>query len=128
VPQHYRPNKSLGKWVAKQREQYKLRLKGQHSFLTPYREEKLNQVGFSWYVRNALDTELQSAMDERNPPDTSMPTTTTTDEDTGTAAAPDVQVKVEDETNAPTAVEEEAEESKEDEMVEESKEDEMAEV
>ena len=64
VPQHYKPNKSLGKWVAKQREQYKLKLKGQHSFLTPYREEKLNQAGFSWHVRNSLDSEVQTVMDE----------------------------------------------------------------
>ena len=64
VPQHYKPNKSLGKWVAKQREQYKLKLKGQHSFLTPYREEKLNQAGFSWHVRNSLDSEVQNVMDE----------------------------------------------------------------
>ena len=64
VPQHYKPNRSLGKWVAKQREQYKLRLKGLHSFLTPYREEKLNAIGFSWFVRSALDSEVQSAMEE----------------------------------------------------------------
>jgi Helicase associated domain len=64
VPQHYKPNRSLGKWVAKQREQYKLRLKGQHSFLTPYREEKLNSIGFSWFVRSALETEVQSVLDE----------------------------------------------------------------
>jgi hypothetical protein len=39
-------------------------LKGQHSFLTPYREEKLNQAGFSWHVRNSLDSEVQTVMDE----------------------------------------------------------------
>lgn len=50
--------------MAKQREQYKLKLKGQHSFLTPYREEKLNQAGFSWHVRNSLDNEAQVVMDE----------------------------------------------------------------
>lgn len=52
VPQHYKPNRALGKWVAKQREQYKLMLKGQHSFLTPYRLEKLNALGFVWQVRS----------------------------------------------------------------------------
>ena len=29
--------------------------KGKHSFLTPYRLEKLEQVGFSWQIRTALD-------------------------------------------------------------------------
>jgi len=55
VPQHYKENKALGKWVAKQREQHKLLKKGQHSFLTPYRLEKLNNVGFVWSVRASLD-------------------------------------------------------------------------
>lgn len=55
VPQHFKENKALGKWVAKQREQHKLLKKGQHSFLTPYRLEKLNQVGFVWSVRSSLD-------------------------------------------------------------------------
>lgn len=55
VPQHYKQNKALGKWVAKQREQHKLLRKGQHSFLTPYRLEKLNSVGFVWSVRSSID-------------------------------------------------------------------------
>lgn len=52
VPQHYKDNKALGKWVAKQREQYKLKKKGQHSFLTPDRQEKLEQEGFLWSLRS----------------------------------------------------------------------------
>jgi len=63
VPQHFKPNKALGKWVAKQREQYKLLQKGQHSFLTALRLEKLNAIGFSWQVRAGLDAEVQSALD-----------------------------------------------------------------
>jgi len=55
VPQHYKENKALGKWVAKQREQYKLLKKGDHSFLTPYRLEKLEQAGFVWQVRTSLE-------------------------------------------------------------------------
>lgn len=55
VPQHYKENRALGKWVAKQREQYKLLKKGQHSFLTPLRLERLNEIGFVWSVRTALD-------------------------------------------------------------------------
>lgn len=48
VPQHYKENKALGKWVAKQREQFKLMKKGHHTFLTPYRLEQLNMAGFTW--------------------------------------------------------------------------------
>jgi Helicase associated domain len=61
VPQHYKPNKALGKWVAKQREQYKLLQKKQHSFLTPYRQEKLNTAGFVWVVRAGMDTDAVAA-------------------------------------------------------------------
>jgi hypothetical protein len=57
VPQHFKENRALGKWVAKQREQFKLLKKGQHSFLTPYRLEKLNAVGFVWQIRTALEGE-----------------------------------------------------------------------
>jgi hypothetical protein len=56
VPQHYKVNKALGKWVAKQREQYKLHKKGKHSFLTPDRLEKLNSIGFVWSVRGGSST------------------------------------------------------------------------
>jgi Helicase associated domain len=63
VPQHYKENKALGKWTAKQREQYKLYKKGQHSFLTPYRLEKLNQIGFVWQVRSGNDGE-EDPLDE----------------------------------------------------------------
>ncbi|KAL7578407.1 hypothetical protein ACA910_012804 [Epithemia clementina (nom. ined.)] len=64
VPQHYRENRALGKWVAKQREQFKLKKKGQHSFLTPDREEKLNSVGFMWQVRSNL---AEDEEDEQQP-------------------------------------------------------------
>lgn len=37
--------------MAKQREQYRLRSQGKHSFLTPDRLEKLNEAGFVWSVR-----------------------------------------------------------------------------
>jgi hypothetical protein len=33
--------------------------KGKHTFLTPYRLEKLNQIGFVWQVRTSLDEELE---------------------------------------------------------------------
>ena len=53
VPQHYKANRALGKWVAKQREQYRLKKNGEHSFLTDYRIEKLEQCGFAWQVRHS---------------------------------------------------------------------------
>lgn len=31
--------------------------RGQHSFLTPFRLEKLNEAGFVWSVRSSLDNE-----------------------------------------------------------------------
>lgn len=58
VPQHYKENKALGKWVAKQREQFKLLKQGKHSFLTEDRLEKLNTVGFVWQVRSGIDSDI----------------------------------------------------------------------
>jgi hypothetical protein len=43
----------------KQREQYKRMKKGLHSFLTPYRLEKLEQLGFAWHIRTSLDPDDQ---------------------------------------------------------------------
>jgi hypothetical protein len=111
----------LGKWVAKQREQYKLKLKGQHSFLTPYREEKLNQAGFSWHVRNSLDSEVQTVMDElihnnRNAlAATTGPTSSSTNDDTNdnvdgvTAETEDTTEVAQDTTVNPIKEEEEEE-------------------
>jgi hypothetical protein len=56
-----------GKWVAKQREQMKLLKQEKHSFLTPYRLEKLNQIGFVWQVRTALDSEDGDDMADAEP-------------------------------------------------------------
>jgi hypothetical protein len=64
VPQHFNSNKALGKWVAKQREQYKLLKAGKHSFLTPYRLEKLEQAGFVWSVRMPLESEVRNVIGE----------------------------------------------------------------
>jgi hypothetical protein len=68
VPQHFKQNKALGKWVAKQREQYKLLKKGVHSFLTPYRLERLNVAGFVWQVRTALEGEVMEGDDDGDTP------------------------------------------------------------
>ena len=53
VPQSYAPNKALGKWVAKQREQYRNREEGKHSSLTDDRLNKLNNVGFKWILNKS---------------------------------------------------------------------------
>ena len=39
--------------MAKQREQYRLKQKGEHSFLTDDRIEKLENCGFAWQVRSS---------------------------------------------------------------------------
>ena len=53
VPQSYAPNKALGKWVAKQREQYRNREEGKHSSLTDERLNKLQNVGFKWMLNKS---------------------------------------------------------------------------
>jgi len=51
VPQHYSQNRALGKWVAKQREQYRFYREGRHSFLTDERIDLLKSIGFIWKVK-----------------------------------------------------------------------------
>mmetsp|Transcript_15888 Transcript_15888/g.34382 ORF Transcript_15888/g.34382 Transcript_15888/m.34382 type:complete len:505 (-) Transcript_15888:107-1621(-) len=51
VPQHYSFNRSLGKWVAKQREQYRFYREGKHSFLTEERIDLLKSVEFVWQIK-----------------------------------------------------------------------------
>jgi hypothetical protein len=34
--------------------------KKQHSFLTPYRQEKLNSAGFVWVVRAGMDSDVRN--------------------------------------------------------------------
>ena len=54
VPQNYAPNKALGKWVAKQREQYRIREKeGKKSSLTDERMKKLEDIGFTWAIHQS---------------------------------------------------------------------------
>jgi len=69
VPQHFKANKALGKWVAKQREQFKLHKKGKHSFLTPDRLEKLNSIGFVWSVRGELSSTTEKKTTDVLPDD-----------------------------------------------------------
>mmetsp|Transcript_25637 Transcript_25637/g.36151 ORF Transcript_25637/g.36151 Transcript_25637/m.36151 type:complete len:504 (-) Transcript_25637:221-1732(-) len=62
VPQHYTENRALGKWVAKQREQYRLLCMGKHSFLTPDRVQQLKSIDFVWSVKGrAPDTAAAAA-------------------------------------------------------------------
>lgn len=42
---------ALGKWVAKQREQYCYYQEGKHSFLTEERIDLLNAIGFVWRLK-----------------------------------------------------------------------------
>ena len=50
VPQQYEQNKALGKWVSKQREQYRSRGQGKKSSLTDERKAKLDELGFTWII------------------------------------------------------------------------------
>jgi Holliday junction resolvasome RuvABC DNA-binding subunit len=56
VPQKYSENAKLGMWVATQRKQYSLHLKGETSQMTLPRIEALERLGFKWGVRGAACT------------------------------------------------------------------------
>ena len=51
MPQNYLKSNALGKWVAKQREQYCYHQEGKHSFLTDERIDLLNSIGFVWRLK-----------------------------------------------------------------------------
>lgn len=51
VPQHYARNRALGKWVAKQREQYRFYREAKHSFLSEERIDLLKSVAFVWQIK-----------------------------------------------------------------------------
>ncbi len=50
VPQQYMPNRSLGKWVSKQREAYRLFVEWKPSSLTKEKVKLLEDIGFSFKV------------------------------------------------------------------------------
>jgi hypothetical protein len=56
VPQKYNENAKLGTWVATQRRQYRLHLKGKTSAITLPRIEALERLGFEWGIRGAACT------------------------------------------------------------------------
>lgn len=60
VPQHYSRNRALGKWVAKQREQYRFFREGRHSFLTEERIDLLKSINFTWQIKGRNKRELNA--------------------------------------------------------------------
>ena len=60
VPQHYAPNRALGKWVAKQREQYRFFREGRHSFLTEERIDLLKSINFTWQIKGRNKRDLNA--------------------------------------------------------------------
>lgn len=55
VPQRYPPNRALGKWVHKQRQEYKKRRNGLTSSLTSYRIESLVKLQFQFDPTNRAE-------------------------------------------------------------------------
>jgi hypothetical protein len=68
VPQHYSRNRALGKWVAKQREQYRFFREGRHSFLTEERIDLLKSINFTWQIKGRNKREMNAPMAVSNPP------------------------------------------------------------
>jgi hypothetical protein len=60
VPQHYEENRALGKWVSKQREQYRLFLQGKASIMKQSKIDKLNSEGFCWSVKGRAAQEMNN--------------------------------------------------------------------
>ena len=54
-------NQKLGRWVAEQRTQYKLKMEGQESNMTEDRVHKLNSIEFKWAVRNGRSPKKNAA-------------------------------------------------------------------
>jgi len=59
VPQMYSKNKALGKWVSKQREQYRFYLQDKPSFMSAERIDALNQLGFAWSIKGRKTSEIE---------------------------------------------------------------------
>ena len=54
VPHHYTENIVLGRWVKRQRHQFKLRQQGNHSHITQERIDTLEALGFTWDTRDEV--------------------------------------------------------------------------
>lgn len=61
VPQHYLKDRHFGRWISKQREQYRLLKSNKPSQITPERIELLDRLGFIWDAKNWRD--MKRAMD-----------------------------------------------------------------
>lgn len=59
VPQMYAKNRALGKWVSKQREQYRFYLQDKPSFMSAERIDALNQLGFAWSIKGRKTSEIE---------------------------------------------------------------------
>ncbi len=55
VPRQWTECKQLGEWVTDQRRQHKYKINQRPTLLTDERERKLNQIGFTWSIRNRTD-------------------------------------------------------------------------
>jgi hypothetical protein len=53
VPKRYSENTNLGRWVGRQRMQYRLLLEGRRTFMTTFRMQELESLGFEWNSRAA---------------------------------------------------------------------------
>jgi hypothetical protein len=66
VPQNYSGNVKLANWVAHQRIQYKLHVKEKKTYVTAFRIQKLESLGFEWdSLRVALEDRLKELADFR---------------------------------------------------------------
>ena len=54
VPNDYKPNKQLGRWVKRQRHQHFLYMEGKHTTMTKERKELLDNVNFIWDSRHTI--------------------------------------------------------------------------
>jgi transposase-like protein len=54
VPKKYSKNIELGKWVANQRNKYRLQADGKSSFMTTFRFRELEKIGFKWRLISVL--------------------------------------------------------------------------
>lgn len=69
VPQGYKPNVPLGRWVMKQRVQYHKLQRGQKSQIKPERIHKLEALGFQWVGPGAQRTGKKRKMSDRDDDD-----------------------------------------------------------
>lgn len=69
VPLKYKADLRLGKWVATQRAQYKLREAGRGSKLTKDRIDLLNRINFEWDVTPAAPAQASSQSQQASLPD-----------------------------------------------------------